>query len=104
MNNSEDLQNRPKPFSKERTRFLIGRIVFFYSIFYVVIRVFSGFQHDRIIPYLILSIPFLGLAGFGLRFEKQKYYPWIYGITGIIIMSLIRFYEEDLIIAIIHQL
>lgn len=96
MSNSDELQNRPKPFSKERTQFLIGRIVFFYSIFYVLIRIFSGFQHDAVLPYVLISVPFVILAIIGIKFEKQKHYPWIYGIVGVLIMSLIRFYEEDI--------
>lgn len=87
---------RPKPFSKERTKLIVGRIIYFYSIFYVLIRLFSGFQDEVFLPHLLIAIPFMILVGIGFVFEKKKDYSWIYVIIGIVLISLLRFYEQEI--------
>ena len=89
-------KNQPKPFSKERTKLIVGRIIYFYSIFYVLIRLFSGFQNDAFPPHFFISLPFIVLAAVGFKFEKNKNYPWIYVGIGLVLISAIRFYEQEL--------
>lgn len=88
--------NQPKPFSKKRTKIIVGRIIYFYSIFYVLIRIFSGFQNDTFLPHFLIAIPFIALASIGFTFEKNKNYSWIYVIIGVVLISVIRFYEQEL--------
>ncbi len=64
-------ENRPKPFSKERTKATISKIVFFYSVFFVVMKIIAVFNGYPIKASLILSIPFLLLALWGL-FQVKK--------------------------------
>lgn len=86
-------ENRPKPFSKERTKATICKIVFFYSVFFVVMKFIAMFNGYPIKASLILSIPFLLLALWGLFQVRKNTYSWFYVILGILIVSAMRYYE-----------
>lgn len=101
---NSEYQNRPKPFSKERTKIVVNRIVFFYSLFYVIVKVVEAFQNQETILYLILAIPFAILALVGFKIERSKNYSWIYIIIGIILISVMRFYEPDILGFLYEQL
>ena len=73
---------------------LISKIIFFYSIFYVVMKVVIIFQGAWLIPNLILSLPYLLFAVIGWRMVKKKSYHWAYVILGVILISAVRYYEE----------
>lgn len=87
----------PKPFSKEGFKYTLSRIIFFYSVFYIVIKIVAVGKGEALLPQLILVLPFLLLAGLGYWHEKNKQYKWWYVIVGIIVISAIRFYETDLL-------
>lgn len=95
--NNPDLQSRPKPFSKERTKMIVSRIIYFYSIFFIIVKVLSLFQGAPFIASIVLILPFIVLAIIGFRMEKTKIYSWIYIIAGIVFISFIRFYELEIV-------
>lgn len=88
-----------KPFSPERTKVVVCKIIFFYSIFYMVMKVIAiVFEGAWVKANLLLSIPCLFLAIGGAYLERTKKYTWLYVIVGVLTISLIRFYEKDLMI------
>ena len=73
---------------------LISKIILFYSFFYVIMKLIAIlFQDAWLIPNLILAIPYIIFAAIGWRMLKTNKYSWIYVIAGIIVISLVRYYE-----------
>lgn len=78
-----------------RTLVIVSRIIWYYSIFYVVLKVITFFSETVRIPHLILALPFAVMALLGWRMEKRNSYSWIYAITGILFISVVRYYESE---------
>lgn len=95
MNTNQDYQDRPKPFSKERTRQTLCMIVYFYSVFFVVMKIISVFQGNRFLPHALIALPFVATAFWGYRMQRSKSFSWIYVILGIILISVVRYYEPE---------
>lgn len=86
----------PTSMQNRNLKALVSKIILFYSIFYVVMKLIAIlFQGAWPIPNLILAIPFVIFAAIGWRMLKQNSYSWIYVIAGIVIISVIRYYEMD---------
>lgn len=93
----EEFQNRPKPFSKERTRQTVGMVVYFYCVFFVIMKVIAVFQGHPALPHFLIAIPFIGLAIWGFKQQRTRSFSWLYSIIGIVLISVLRYYELDLI-------
>lgn len=91
-------QNHPKPFSAERTKMIVCRVIYFYSVFYVIMKVIGFFQHLSILPHVIIVLPFLMLGIWGYQNDRRKTYSWLYVIIGIVVISTIRYFELDWIL------
>ena len=79
----------------DRYLVLISKIIFFYSIFFVVMKVISMFQGAWLIPNLILSLPYLVFGLVGGYMVKYNRYHWAYVIAGVILISIVRYYEVE---------
>ena len=79
----------------QRYLVLISKIIFFYSIFYVIMKVLAMFKGAWVIPNLILSVPYLIFAIVGAYMVKRNFYHWAYVIAGAIVISIIRYYEQE---------
>ncbi|TQI70228.1 hypothetical protein JM79_1138 [Gramella sp. Hel_I_59] len=79
----------------DRYLVLISKIIFFYSIFFVVMKVISMFQGAWVIPNLILSLPYLVFGLVGGYMVKYNKYHWAYVIAGVILISIVRYYEVE---------
>lgn len=90
-------ENRHKPFSKDRTRYIVGMVIYFYCVFYIIMKVIEIFQGAAALPYLILIIPFAVLAFVGNRLQRHKYFGWSYVIIGVLLISFMRYYELSLV-------
>ena len=82
---------------------LLSKIILFYSVFYIVMKVIAVlFENVWVLPNLILALPFLIIAILGGMMLKRNDYYWIYVITGILVISLIRYYEAEWVVD-LHQ-
>lgn len=81
--------------NSQRYLVLISKIIFFYSIFYVVMKIIAMFQGSWVIPNLILSLPYLVFAVVGGFMVKRNSYHWAYVIAGVILISIVRYYERE---------
>ena len=80
-------------------KILLSKIILFYSVFYIVMKVFAVlFENVWVLPNLILAIPFLVSAILGGIMIKQNSYSWIYVISGILVISVIRYYEAEWVV------
>ncbi len=84
-------------------KMLLSKIILFYSVFYIVMKVIAVlFENVWVLPNLILALPFLIIAILGGMMLKRHDYYWIYVITGILVISLIRYYEAEWVVD-LHQ-
>ena len=79
---------------------LVSKIIFFYSIFYVVMKVIAAAGGNWPEANLILAIPYLIFAGVGGYIVKNGKYHWAYVVAGIIIITAVRYFEQEWMIAI----
>ncbi|CAN5176849.1 hypothetical protein BH23BAC2_BH23BAC2_02110 [soil metagenome] len=80
---------------------LLSKIILFYSIFYVVMKLIAViFKNAWPIPNLIFALPYVIFALVGWRMLKTEQYSWIYVIAGVIVISIIRYYEMEWMVAI----
>ncbi len=93
----EGFQNRPKPFSKERTRQTVGMIVYFYCVFFVIMKIIAVFQGQPVGTHFLIALPFIGLAIWGFKQQRTRSFSWLYSIIGVVLISVLRYYEMDLI-------
>lgn len=81
----------------QRNLIIITKIITYYSIFYIGVKAYGIYTGMWFLPNLII-IGILGiLALIGWIIIRTKKYNWIYGITGIIVVTLLRVYEIRLI-------
>lgn len=81
--------------TSQRYLVLISKIIFFYSIFYVIMKILAIFQGAWVIPNLILTLPYLIFAIVGGIMVKKDSYHWAYVIAGALVISIIRYYEQE---------
>lgn len=80
---------------------LLSKIILFYSIFYVIMKLIAVvFQKAWPIPNLLFTIPYIIFAVVGWRMMKSEQFSWVYVITGVIVISVIRYYEMEWMVAI----
>lgn len=80
---------------------LISKIILFYSIFYVIMKVIAVlFQDAWPTPHLILALPYIIFAAIGWVMLKRNSFSWIYVIAGVLVISVVRYYEMEWIVAI----
>lgn len=87
----------PKPFSAASLKVTLSRIVYFYSLFMVVVKVFSAFQNGNFLAYMLIALPFGVLTFIGFKSEKSKSYSWVFVVVGILLISVMRYYELEII-------
>jgi len=84
-------------------KMLLSKVILFYSVFYIVMKVFAVlFDNVWVLPNLILALPFLIFAILGGMMLKRNNYSWIYAIAGILVISLIRYYEAEWVVS-LHE-
>lgn len=84
---------------KERYLVLISKIIFFYSLFYVVMKLVAAFRGFMVSANLILALPYIVFAILGGWMLKNNRYYWAYVIAGVIVISAVRYFEQDWMIA-----
>ncbi|MBZ9729412.1 hypothetical protein LB467_06900 [Salegentibacter sp. JZCK2] len=73
---------------------LICKIIFFYSIFYGAMKIIAVVFRDAWpLPNLIMAIPFVIFAVVGGIMLKRDSYSWVYVGAGVIVISIVRYYE-----------
>jgi hypothetical protein len=84
-------------------KMLLSKIILFYSVFYIVMKVIAVlFENVWVLPNLILALPFLIIAILGGMMLKRNDFYWIYVIAGVLVISLIRYYEAEWVVN-LHQ-
>ena len=71
------------------------KIVLFYTVFYVVMKGIVILQGAWLWVNLLLSLPFILLAGLGWYLNGKQNYSWVFIVLGILVISLVRYFESD---------
>jgi hypothetical protein len=91
-------EQRPKPFSSERNKLIITKIIVIYSGFFLLLKLSAIFQGGWVVANLLVALPILLLGLLGYYFLKTDSSNWYYALGSIIAVSAMRFYEQDLIV------
>ncbi|TVZ25413.1 hypothetical protein JM83_0325 [Gillisia sp. Hel_I_86] len=84
---------------KTNFKAIISKIIVFYSVFYVVMKLIAILFEDAwALPNLIIALPFLLFAIIGGLLMKNDNFSWVYVVVGILVISAIRFYEARWVI------
>ena len=94
----QEEHNTRKPFSAKRNKNIITKITVIYSAFYIILKFSAIFQGQWLWANLSLALPFLLLGLTGIYLLKNKMENWVYVIISIIVISLIRYYESELVV------
>ncbi|MDT0643521.1 hypothetical protein RM553_11820 [Zunongwangia sp. F363] len=86
-----------------RNLIIISKVIFFYSIFYIIMKLIAIFQGAWADANLILCLPFAALATWGGFCLKRNKFTWVYAIAGAILIGSIRYFEKDLMIFLHNQ-
>ncbi len=88
---------------KTNFKVIISKIIVFYSVFYVVMKLIAIlFDNAWALPNLILALPFLFFAIIGGLMMKKEIFSWIYVVTGVVVISALRYYEARWVIS-LHE-
>ena len=82
-----------------RNLVIISRIILIYSFFFIGIKFFAILRGAWLEANLILCLPFAALAAIGLYLNRLKINSWVYVISGILVIGLMRYFERDLAVA-----
>ncbi|TRZ41814.1 hypothetical protein [Robertkochia solimangrovi] len=76
---------------------IISRIIAYYCMFYTAVKLYAVvFANAAVWPNLILSLPLILFAVIGFIQMKRSRYSWSYVIAGVIGITLLRYFESDL--------
>jgi hypothetical protein len=88
---------------KTNYKVIISKVIVFYSVFYVIMKLIAILFDDAwALPNLILALPFLLFAIIGGLIMKKESFSWIFVIVGVLVISAIRYYEAQWVVA-LHE-
>lgn len=79
----------------QRNLVIITKIILFYSIFYVGLKLFIIFRGAWVGPNLLLALPFLLLAIVSGILVYRNKYSWLFVAVGAAVIVLTRIYESQ---------
>lgn len=86
-------------YQKRNLKELLSKIILFYSGFYIIMKLIAIlFRGVWAIPNLIIALPFVIFAVVGGVMLKQNRFSWIYVIIGVVVISVIRYYEAQWVV------
>ncbi|WP_019038941.1 hypothetical protein [Psychroflexus tropicus] len=91
-------EQKPKPFSSERNKLIITKIIVIYSGFFLLLKLSAILQGGWVAANLLIASPIILLGLLGYYFLKTDKVNWAYALGSIVVISAMRFYEQDLIV------
>ena len=77
----------------QRNLIILTKIILFYSIFFVGMKIFIVISGAWLVPNLLLALPFLILAVISGFMVKKEKYSWFFVVIGAAMIILMRIYE-----------
>ena len=89
------MTDKPAPFTNPRNKTTIYKITIIYAVFYILMKAYAIFNGAWFLPNLAVSIPIL-LIGFLAWWQlKQNRTNWWFIAISIVVVSAVRYYEQD---------
>ena len=79
----------------QRNLIILTKIILFYSIFFVGLKIFVISGGGWLVPNLLLALPFLLLAVVSGIMVKKENYSWFFVAVGAAVIILMRIYETQ---------
>lgn len=76
---------------------IITKIVAYYSLFYAGVKIYGIINGMWLWPNLLIILGLLVLGLPGLWLIKTGRYYWWYALLGVVLISLLRYYEVELV-------
>ncbi|MBZ9628062.1 hypothetical protein LB456_09855 [Psychroflexus sp. CAK57W] len=96
-------EQKPKPFTAAKNKLIITKIVVIYSAFFLLLKISAIIQGGWVAANLLVALPIILLGLLGYYFLRSDSTNWVYAIGSIVVISAMRYYEQDLIVW-IHNL
>ncbi len=89
------MSDKPAPFTNPRNKITIYKITIIYAAFYALMKVYAIFNGSWFLPNLMISLPIV-LIGFLAWWQlKQKKTNWWFIALSIVVVSAVRYFEQD---------
>jgi len=89
------MEEKSPPFSNPRNKLTIYKITIIYAAFYVLMKLYAIFQGQWLIPNLMVCIPILVIGVLAwLQLKKGNTSWWFVGLS-IVVVSAVRYFEQD---------
>jgi hypothetical protein len=89
------MSDKPAPFTNPRNKLTIYKITIIYAAFYFLMKLYAIFNGSWFLPNLIISLPILFIGLFAWwQLKQDKTNCWFIAIS-IIVVSAVRYYEQD---------
>lgn len=86
----------------KRYLLIFTKLIFFYCIFFIVMKILAVFQGAWLYANLIMILPILLVGLWGFFIVKTKKYNWLYVIIACLAISIIRYFEPSWLI-VLHE-
>ena len=80
----------------QRNLVILTKIILFYSLFYIFMKLVVIFQGAWLVPNLVLTIPYVILGAVAGLQVKRENYSWWFVAIGAVVIILTRIYETQL--------
>lgn len=89
------MSDKPAPFTNPRNKLTIYKITIIYAVFYFLMKVYAIFNGAWFLPNIIISLPILLIGALAWWQLKQKKTSWWFIAISIIVVSAVRYFEQD---------
>ena len=87
-----------------RNLVILTKIILFYSLFFIFLKLIVIIGGGWLLPNLVLMLPFLILFLFSLKQVRGKTFSWFFVTFGALVIILMRIYEAQLVVWLHGQL
>lgn len=84
------------PFTSDGNRNMLAKIIVIYCAFYVIMKLVAIFNGLWVLPNLVLCVPAILLGLWGGIALKRETTHWFFVLFAVVLISLLRYYELDL--------
>lgn len=92
------MSEQAPPFSKERYKLTIYKIIMIYAPFYMVLKLFAISKGSWVLPNLILCLPVLAIGLVAWWQFKNEKTNWIFIVLSVFVVSALRTLESDWVV------
>ena len=79
----------------QRNLVILTKIILFYSLFFIFMKLVVIFQGAWLVPNLVLMLPYIILGAVAGMLVKQENYSWLFVAVGAAVIILTRIYESE---------